>query len=59
MPPANLPSDRLRLAIQKSGRLSTDSLDLLNRCGVKVKAPKEKLLLHADNFPRRYPVRPR
>lgn len=51
MPPATLPSDRLRLAIQKSGRLSTDSLDLLNRCGVKVKAPKEKLLLHADNFP--------
>lgn len=47
-PPAK---DRLRLAIQKSGRLSTDSLDLLNRCGIKVKAPKEKLLLHAENFP--------
>lgn len=43
--------DRLRLAIQKSGRLSTDCLDLLNRCGIKVKAPKEKLLLHAENFP--------
>jgi ATP phosphoribosyltransferase len=52
MPPATPPSkDRLRLAIQKSGRLSTDSLDLLNRCGIKVKAPKEKLLLHAENFP--------
>ncbi len=51
MPPANLPQDRLRLAIQKSGRLSTDSLDLLNRCGIKVKAPKEKLLLHSENFP--------
>jgi len=51
MPPANLPKDRLRLAIQKSGRLSTDSLDLLNRCGIKVKAPKEKLLLHSENFP--------
>lgn len=47
----NLPKDRLRLAIQKSGRLSTDSLDLLKSCGIKVKAPKEKLLLHADNFP--------
>lgn len=48
---APLPKDRLRLAIQKSGRLSTDCLDLLNRCGIKVKAPKEKLLLHAENFP--------
>jgi ATP phosphoribosyltransferase len=47
----NLPKDRLRLAIQKSGRLSTDSLDLLKSCGIKIKAPKEKLLLHADNFP--------
>ncbi len=46
-----MPKDRLRLAIQKSGRLSTDSLDLLSRCGVKVKAPKEKLLLHCENFP--------
>ena len=45
------PKDRLRLAIQKSGRLSTDSLDLLKNCGIKVKAPKEKLLLHSENFP--------
>lgn len=45
------PKDRLRLAIQKSGRLSTDSLDLLKSCGIKVKAPKEKLLLHSENFP--------
>jgi ATP phosphoribosyltransferase len=51
MPPALPSKERLRLAIQKSGRLSTDSLDLLNRCGIKVKAPKEKLLLHAENFP--------
>ncbi len=51
MPPVTLPTDRLRLAIQKSGRLSTDSLDLLKSCGIKIKAPKEKLLLHADNFP--------
>ncbi len=51
MAPSTPPKDRLRLAIQKSGRLSTDSLDLLARCGIKVKAPKEKLLLHAENFP--------
>lgn len=51
MPPSTPPKDRLRLAIQKSGRLSVDSLDLLARCGIKVKAPKEKLLLHSENFP--------
>jgi len=51
MPPANLPKDRLRLAVQKGGRLHTDSLDLLKACGIKIKSPKEKLLLHADNFP--------
>lgn len=45
------PSDRLRLAIQKSGRLSTDSLDLLARCGIKIKASQGKLLIHSDNFP--------
>lgn len=50
VPPAPA-KDRLRLAIQKSGRLSTDSLELLARCGIKVKTPKEKLLLHAENFP--------
>ena len=49
--PSSPPKDRLRLALQKSGRLSADSLDLLARCGIRVKTPKERLLLHADNFP--------
>lgn len=51
MPPITPPKDRLRLALQKSGRLSTDSLDLLKSCGIRIKAPKEKLLLHSENFP--------
>ncbi|HYC71111.1 MAG TPA: ATP phosphoribosyltransferase [Opitutaceae bacterium] len=51
MAPSAPPKDRLRLAVQKSGRLSTDSLELLARCGIKVKTPKEKLVLHAENFP--------
>jgi ATP phosphoribosyltransferase len=51
MPPILPPKDRLRLAIQKSGRLSVESLELLNNCGIRVKSPKERLLLHADNFP--------
>lgn len=49
--PTTPPKDRLRLAVQKSGRLSTDSLELLASCGIRVKSPKERLLLHADNFP--------
>jgi len=49
--PSATPKDRLRLAVQKSGRLSTDSLELLASCGIRVKTPKERLLLHADNFP--------
>ncbi len=49
--PTTPPKDRLRLAVQKSGRLSSDSLELLASCGIRVKSPKERLLLHADNFP--------
>jgi ATP phosphoribosyltransferase len=48
--PTSTPKDRLRLAVQKSGRLSMDSLELLASCGIRVKTPKERLLLHADNF---------
>lgn len=43
--------DRLRIALQKSGRLASDSLELLARCGVRIKSPKERLMLHAENFP--------
>ena len=31
-----LDNTRLRIAIQKSGRLSEDSRELLSRCGIKV-----------------------
>src|SRR5258708_14405490 len=51
MPSTTPAKDRLRLALQKSGRLSADSVDLLVRCGIRVKMPKDRLLLHADNFP--------
>lgn len=51
MPTSNPSKDRLRIALQRSGRLASDSLDLLARCGVKIKSPKERLMLHAENFP--------
>src|SRR6202790_278787 len=42
---------RLRIAIQKSGRLFDDSLKLLNDCGIDLKNGINKLKTEADNFP--------
>jgi ATP phosphoribosyltransferase len=51
MTSSNPSKERLRIALQKSGRLASDSLELLARCGVRIKSPKERLMLHAENFP--------
>lgn len=44
-------TQRLRIALQKNGRLNTDSLELLAKCGLKVKSSKNALLCHVDKFP--------
>ncbi|MFT5789254.1 MAG: ATP phosphoribosyltransferase [Shewanella sp.] len=44
-------SNRLRIAIQKSGRLSKESLKLLKSCGVKFNINEQRLIAHADNMP--------
>ncbi|WP_261922025.1 ATP phosphoribosyltransferase [Shewanella sp. NFH-SH190041] len=44
-------SPRLRIAIQKSGRLARDSQLLLRRCGVKFNVNEQRLIAHADNMP--------
>jgi len=41
----------LRIAIQKSGRLNQESLDLIKECGVKINDGKGKLKSIASNFP--------
>ncbi len=41
----------LRLAIQKSGRLSEDSLNLIRECGINFLAASNKLKTEATNFP--------
>ncbi|WP_296621582.1 ATP phosphoribosyltransferase [Marivirga sp.] len=41
----------LKIAIQKSGRLSEDSLKLIKECGIKFSNGKGKLKASADNFP--------
>jgi len=42
---------RLRIAVQKSGRLLDGSIDLLKQCGVKVDNSKGQLRAYARNFP--------
>jgi len=44
-------SRRLRIAIQKSGRLSIESMKLLKSCGVKFTVNEQRLIAHSDNMP--------
>ncbi|MFA6037225.1 MAG: ATP phosphoribosyltransferase [Legionellales bacterium] len=44
-------SNRIRLALQKSGRLSEDSFDLLARSGIKIRRHRDQLFCHSENFP--------
>jgi len=45
------PVPRLKLAVQKSGRLTDNSLDLLVRCGLKYSRAKDQLLCFGENMP--------
>ena len=42
---------RLRIAMQKSGRLSEDTQALLKRCGLKLNVADRRLLAHVANMP--------
>lgn len=42
---------RLKLAVQKSGRLTDPSLDLLLRCGLKLARGKDQLVGYGENMP--------
>jgi ATP phosphoribosyltransferase len=42
---------KLRIAIQKSGRLNQDSLEILKNCGVSIDNGKDQLKASARNFP--------
>lgn len=42
---------RLRIAMQKSGRLSDDTQSLLKRCGLKLNLTDRRLLAHVSNMP--------
>lgn len=42
---------KLRMAVQKSGRLHEDSMKLLKECGISIRNGMNKLKTEADNFP--------
>jgi len=44
-------STRLKIAIQKSGRLQNDSLQILKECGISIDNGKDQLKAQARNFP--------
>jgi len=42
---------RIRIAIQKSGRLNQDSLEILKNCGISIDNGKDQLKASSRNFP--------
>jgi ATP phosphoribosyltransferase len=44
------PRDKMRLALQKSGRLAEGSQLLLTKCGIKAQANKNQLFVQDDDF---------
>lgn len=43
--------NRLRIAVQKTGRLQEESLQLLKECGIRIDNGKDQLKARARNFP--------
>lgn len=43
--------NRLRIAMQKSGRLSEESIKLLTLCGVKINLKQQQLISFSENMP--------
>lgn len=47
----NNSEQRIKIALQKSGRLADHSLDLLSRCGLKFTQSKDQLFCYGENMP--------
>jgi len=50
-PTANKSRERLRIAVQKSGRLADASQELLARCGLKFRQSRDKLFCFGESLP--------
>ncbi|QFQ31948.1 ATP phosphoribosyltransferase [Buchnera aphidicola] len=46
-----LNNNRIRIAMQKTGRLSSESINLLTLCGIKINLKQQKLIAFAQNMP--------
>ncbi|MEO5591912.1 MAG: ATP phosphoribosyltransferase [Chitinophagaceae bacterium] len=44
-------TNKIRIAVQKSGRLYEDSVKLLKECGIDLRNVKDRLKTESDNFP--------
>ena len=44
-------ADRLKIAVQKSGRLTEQTMQLLERCGLKIRKSKDQLFCYGENMP--------
>ncbi len=47
----DMSKQRIRIAVQKSGRLTDHSIDLLERCGLKFRRSKDRLFWLGENMP--------
>ncbi len=45
------PEQRITIAVQKTGRLTDHSIDLLERCGLKLTRSKDQLICYGENMP--------
>ena len=45
------PEQRIKIAVQKTGRLTEHSLHLLERCGLKLTQSKDQLFCYGENMP--------
>ena len=45
------PEQRIKIAVQKTGRLTDHSLDLFERCGLKFTQSKDQLFCFGENMP--------
>ena len=45
------PEQRIKIAVQKNGRLTDHSLHLLERCGLKFTQSKDQLFCYGENMP--------
>jgi ATP phosphoribosyltransferase len=47
----NIADERIKIAVQKSGRLTEHSLELLVRCGLSYSRGKDRLICYGENMP--------